>query len=328
MRRGRSGVVVQFVVLALAWGASFLFIKVGLTGLSASQVVLGRLVCGAVALIALCAVRREPLPRQAIVWSHLAVVSVLLCVVPFSLFAWAEQHVSSALASIYNATTPLMAALAGVIALRSEPVSRTAGMGLGLGFVGVVIVMAPWRGGVDGSIPGQLACLFATASYGVAFVYLRRFVSPRGLPAVPVATIQVGLGAVIMLMLTPFVAADPIHPSWQAVTSVIVLGVVGTGLAYVWNTNIVSAWGATSAASVTYLTPVVGVVLGAVVLREKTGWNELFGGFVVILGLVISRRQAPRPNASIVDLDRQGSVDTSPINTAHDGDGADSRGRP
>ena len=102
VRRGglHVGVMGQFVMLALAWGASFLFIKVGLEGLSPPQVVLGRLLAGAAALAAVSLVGRRPLPRELAAWGHLAVVSVLLCVMPFLLFAWAEQHVTSGLASI------------------------------------------------------------------------------------------------------------------------------------------------------------------------------------------------------------------------------------
>lgn len=113
-------VLAQYVALALAGGASFLFIKIGLEGLSPAQVVLGRLLAGAVALGAVTAWTRHRLPREAVVWAHLAVVAVLLCVVPFLLFAWAEVQISSGLASIYNATTPLMTALVAVAALPAE----------------------------------------------------------------------------------------------------------------------------------------------------------------------------------------------------------------
>jgi len=117
---GRS-VLGQYLLLGLAWGASFLFIKVALEGLSPAQVVLGRLVAGAVTLGVVSVVARQPLPRAPRVWVHLAVVSVLLCVAPFLLFAWAEQDVSSGLASIYNATTPLMTML---VALAASPHCR------------------------------------------------------------------------------------------------------------------------------------------------------------------------------------------------------------
>lgn len=291
---------VQFGLLAVAWGASFLFIKVGLEGLSPGQVVLARMVGGAVTLGIICAVTRRPLPRQRAVWGHLLVVSVLLCVAPFLLFAWAEQHISSGLASIYNATTPLMTMVVAMAALPSEPRTRQRVVGVVAGFLGVVVLVAPWTGIGHAGFLGQLACLGATACYGVAFTYLRRFVSPLGLPAVSVACVQVSLGAIVMLLLAPVIALGPVTLTWRVVGSVALLGVVGTGLAYVWNTNVVNAWGATNASTVTYLTPVVGVVLGVTLLGEHLTWSEPVGAALVVLGIAITQGRLSWPRVRAV----------------------------
>ena len=290
VRNMRSGLVLgQFIALALAWGASFLFIKIGLEGLSPAQVVLGRLLAGAAALLLVSAVTRTRLPRSGVVWAHLTVVALLLCVAPFLLFAWAEEHVSSGLASIYNATTPLMTTVVALAALPQERPNRSRLAGLLAGFAGVVVVLGPWRGLGGGSAWAQAGCLLATACYGLAFVYLRRYVAPQRLPAIAVATVQVGIGAVIMLVLTPVLPAHSVHLGWRVATSVLVLGTIGTGVAFVWNTNVVSAWGATNASTVTYLTPVVGVALGVVVLSEQVSWNEPAGALLVITGIAISQ---------------------------------------
>jgi len=281
--------LLQFIALALTWGASFLFIAVGLQGLSPAQVVLGRLVSGAVALAAISLVARQCLPTDPKVWAHLAVVSVLLCVAPFLLFAWAEQGIASGLASIYNATTPLMTMLVALVALPQERPGKVQLLGLATGFLGVLVVLGPWQGSAGGSLAAQAACLLATACYGIGFVYLRRFISPRGLPSLSVATVQVGLGAVIMLALAPWIATGPVVLSTQVVVSVLVLGMAGTGLAYVWNTNLVAAWGAANASAVTYLTPVVGVSLGVLILAEPVTWNQPVGALVVVAGIAISQ---------------------------------------
>lgn len=288
----RAKVLGQFLLLALTWGASFLFIKVGLAGLSPAQVVLGRLMTGAAALAVISAATRQPLPRSAKVWGHLTVVAILLCVVPFLLFAWAEQRVDSGLASIYNATTPMMTVLVALVALPSERPTRTGLAGLAVGFTGVVVVLAPWQGLAGGTLTAQAACLLATLCYGTAFVYIRRFISPTGLPAVAVTTVQVGIGAALMLLAAPFVATTPVHVTWPVVLSVTVLGVFGTGLAYVWNTKVVAGWGATTASTVTYLTPIVGVALGSLVLGELPSWHEPVGAVIVVLGMALLQ---PRP---------------------------------
>src|SRR5262249_27546599 len=123
-------VAAQYGALAVIWGGSFLFIKIGLEGLSPGQVVLGRLVTGALTLAVISGARRSRLPRDPIVWAHLAVVAVLLCDVPFLLFAWAEQRIPSGLASIYNAATPLMTTVWGLAVLPGERPTRARLAGL------------------------------------------------------------------------------------------------------------------------------------------------------------------------------------------------------
>jgi drug/metabolite transporter (DMT)-like permease len=235
------------------------------------------------------------------VWAHLTVTALLMCVVPFLLFAWAQQSIPSGLASIYNATTPLMTTLVALAALPGERPTPARLAGLLTGFAGVLVVLAPWRGLGGGALPAQAACLLATGCYGAAFVHLRRAVAPRGLPALSVATVQVGLGAAVLLALAPFVATAPVRLDPGVVLGVLALGGLGTGLAYLWNTTVVAAWGATAASTVTYLTPVVGVALGAVVLGETVAWNQPLGAAVVVLGIAVSqgrlpgRRAAPAP---------------------------------
>jgi drug/metabolite transporter (DMT)-like permease len=307
--------VIMFVALAATWGASFLFIKIGLEGLTPEQVVWGRLVLGALALLAVSAVTRSPLPRDGRLWAHLLVVALLLCVLPFSLFAWAEQHVSSGVASILNATTPLQTTFVAVAALPHERLTRERFTGLLLGFAGVLVVLGVGGMSAGGQLSGELACLGATASYGMAFVYLRRFVSGRGLSAVTSATVQVLLGACVMVLVTPLIARPAPALTGRVVAAVILLGVAGTGLAFVWNTAIVSRWGATNASTVTYLTPLVGVVLGVLVLGERASWNLPAGAAVVVAGVVVAQgrlgnlrerfrasrrlRRAPREDYSI-----------------------------
>ncbi|EST37711.1 hypothetical protein N566_11465 [Streptomycetaceae bacterium MP113-05] len=287
-------VLAQFVLLALAWGSSFLFIKIGLDGLSPLQVVWGRMVLGAGALWLTALVTRRRIPRDPVLWGHLTVVAVLLCLVPFTLFAWAETRIPSGLASTYNATTPLMAMAWSAALLPSERLTRHGAAGLLLGFAGVLVIVDPFGADLGGNLTAQLACLAATACYGVAFVHLRRFVSPRGLPALSVAVIQVTTGALLMLAATPFLASAPaVAPTRPVLFATVALGVFGTGLAYVWNTNVVAAWGAANAAAVTYLTPVVGVTLGVLLLDEPVAWTQVAGATLVIVGILATHRRLP-----------------------------------
>ncbi|MFF4541734.1 DMT family transporter [Streptomyces aureus] len=284
----------QFVALACAWGSSFLFIKVALEGLTPAQVVWGRLVLGALALCAVMAVTRTRIPRDPGLWLRLSVVSLLLCVVPFLLFSWAEQQLDSGMASVLNATTPLLTLAAGTVALADERLDRRRTAGLLAGFAGVLVLIGPAGLAGGGRLRAELACLGATTCYGVAFVYLRRYITPRGLPAVAVAFVQVTIAAVVMLAATPWLAAPAPRIDTPIALSMLALGGLSTGLAYLWNNNIVRAWGAVNAAAVTYLTPVVGVTAGVILLGERPAWNQPLGALLVIAG-IMAAHGTPRP---------------------------------
>lgn len=288
-----SATLFAFLALALVWGASFLFIKVGLQGLSPAQVVLGRILLGAAALALIMLVTRRRWPRELRVWAHMVVVGTFFCVVPFSLFAWAEQYVPSSLASIYNATTPIMTLLLTPLLLRGERLGRARALGLLIGILGVVVLSAPWQligaGNLGTTVPAQLACLGATVSYGFAGLYLRRFVSGLPYDAVTLSSVQLAMASLVALLVAPFVAGGPVLLSIPVVLSIAALGVVGTGIAYIWFTRIIREWGAVRASTVTYLAPVVGVVLGVLVLGEGIHWYEPVGGAIVIVGILVSQ---------------------------------------
>lgn len=294
--------VLLYLGAALVWGSSFLFMKVGLEGLSPAQVALGRLLLGAVTLVLVMVVLRRRWPRDRRTWGHLAVLGVLLCVVPFQLFAWAGQHLASGLSSILNATTPLMTSLAVALLLPAERLTRRQGLGLLVGAAGVVVIVGPWtylgEGSLAAPLPAVLACLGATACYGLGMTYMRRFVTPLRLPAETVAAGQIVVAAAIVLVLAPVVARGPVTLTWPVVLSMVGLGALGTGMAYVWNTRVVNAWGAQRASTVTYLTPVVGVVLGILVLDERLHWYEPVGGLLVVLGIVVAQRARARTPAA------------------------------
>lgn len=298
----RRGAVVRFAVLALVWGSSFLFMKVAIQGMSAVQVTAGRLVFGSLMLIALMAVGRRAWPRDPRLLAKISVLSVLLCVAPFLLFGWAAQHLPSGLSSIFNATTPIMTLLVGVVALPTERLTRGRIWGFVVALVGVLVVAGPWRidlsGGGTTFLLAQLACLGATLCYGLGAVYSRTILRDTTIESRTMAATQITIGAGIALVLVAAVGRTPMTITPAVLASIIALGALGTGFAYVWFNDIIRAWGAPIAASVTYLTPVVGVVLGAIVLREEVHWNEGVGAVVVIVGILLTQGMLVRRRAA------------------------------
>lgn len=285
-----AAVAVQFVLTGIVWGSSFLFMKVALEGISPAQVAWSRLILGALALGLFVALRRERLPRARGVWLHLTVVAVTFCVVPFLIFAWAQQHVSSGLSSIYNATTPIMTAIMAWAVFRVERLRAVQIAGIAVGILGVMVIIAPWSGlDANQSVGAQLAILGATACYGFSFAYMRRFLSDTGVSALVFSFLNIGLAAAVMLVFTPVLVLTPVRLDGAVVVAVLLLGVLGTGVAYVWNQNVLRAWGPTRASTVTYITPVVGVTLGVLVLHETVSWNEPLGALIVFAGILMAQ---------------------------------------
>ncbi len=283
----------QFGGAALVWGASFFFMRVALDGVSWGQIALIRMLLGAATLAVIVVRMRARLPRSARVLGHFLVLGAVGSYIPYTLFAWAEQHVSSGLASIYNACTPIMTVLMVTLAFRVERITRAQLLGVLIGIVGVAVLVQPWAG-ADGSVAGQLACLGATVCYGFTYAYLRRFVTGTGLGMVETAFLQIGVAAVIALVLAPFLARGAMSLTPGIVLSLLTLGVLGTGLAYLWNLNVMQGLGPTVASTITYVTPVVGVALGAVVLHERLTLTELAGALLVFAGLLCAHGWVPR----------------------------------
>jgi len=287
-----ASVTLQFVLCGVVWGSSFLFMKVGLQGLSPAQVAWSRLLLGAATLGVFVLIRRERLPRSIRVWGHMLVLGISFCVVPFLLFSWAQQHVTSGLASIYNATTPIMTAVIAGLLFRVERLRTVQLLGILVGMAGVGVIIAPWQGlDLAQSIPAQLAMLGATACYGFSLAYMRRFVAHTGMSALTFSFLNIGLGAAVMVVLAPVIALGPVALDPPVVLSVLALGCLGTGVAYIWNQNTLRAWGPTRASTVTYLTPIVGVALGMTVLGEPLSWNEPVGALVVFAGILLAQNR-------------------------------------
>lgn len=282
--------------MGVIWGASFLFMKVGLTGLSFTQVAWSRTVLGAITLAIIAVLARQHLPRELKLWGHFLVVSLLSCFVPYLCFAWAEQSVSSSLASIYNATTPIMTALAVTFAIRVEKLTRSQVIGIAVGIVGVLVIIGPWQGGaLAGTIAGQIACLVATASYGLMYAYIRKFLSHRDIPSGMLALLTIAPSALLFIVLTPVIAWQPVRLDVWVVGAMVLLGAFGTGIAYTWDYNVIRAWGPTATSTVTYITPVIGVVLGVLVLQESLSWHEPVGAVLVLIGILFAQRRVKLP---------------------------------
>jgi drug/metabolite transporter (DMT)-like permease len=308
---------VKFVALSLIWGSSFLLMKVGLDDLHPVQIVTLRILLAAATLGLLLPLTRGRLPRGRRVWGHLFVSSVFLTVVPFTGFVTGEMYVSSALAGIGNATTPIATVLCALAILPSEHLTSRKLLAVLGGFLGVIVIAEPWNLTGRPDPVGFLLVVLAASSYGLGWTYNRRHLADADLGGLAQPTALLLCGSMTMVpvalvwwMLSPVERPSPwavaeqvavtgqagagdAYPLWLSVGAVVVLGVVGTGLAYVFQYDVVRAAGTVVGSTVTYLIPVVSVLLGVLVLGERLGAAQLVG-FAIVLSAALMVNRVPR----------------------------------
>ncbi len=281
-----------FLLLAVIWGTSFLFIRVAVAELHPLWLTFGRVGAGAITLVVVLLATRDRLPRDPRLWAHLAVVALVGVVLPFTLFGYGEQRVSSVLAGIWNAATPLVALPLAVVLFRTEKMTLRRAAGVGIGFLGVLTVLGVWRGVGGAQLTGQLMCFGAAMCYAVAIPYQKRFVAGRAESGVSIVTAQLLVAVAQLAVAAPLLAGAPTPPadlSGRVVAAVLALGALGTGVAFLLNFRIIRLAGSTASTSVTYLMPIVATLVGVSFLDEHIVWNQPVGALIVLAGVAVSQ---------------------------------------
>jgi drug/metabolite transporter (DMT)-like permease len=289
--KSKNSWVPVYLILGVVWGCSFVFIKSGLEFLSPVGVAFFRCALGAITLYSYARYKGISLPRNRMALIHIWVVSLLLNVIPGIFYALAETVVTSVLAAIMNAVTPLMTVLAILLINREEKPALHQLLGLILGFLGVLIVLGAWAGLGDNPLWAILVLLTAVACYGVTFPYTRRFVMPLQIKSEAIVATQLICAASTLLPIYLLSGISITELPAVSVISMVALGVFGSGFAYLWNFKIMQLAGSAIASSVTYLTPLVAVIVGVIFLSEKVTWNEPVGALVVLLGAAIAQER-------------------------------------
>lgn len=276
------------VSLALVWGANFLWIKIGLDAFGPFQLTFGRMVLGAALLLVVVAVRRERLPRDATTWGHLFVAALVGNAVPYTCYALGEIRVDSGIAGSLNATTPLWTLVLGLATRQVARLGMVRAGGLLLGFGGCLLIFTPWEAGVVDPL-GALLCLLAGLSYGISYLYMSRFLAARQLTPTMLSASQLLAACVLSAATLPFDHAGV--PAWSPGPwlALLLLGILGSGLAYVINYELIRTEGAVGASVVTYLIPITSLGLGFLVLDEAVPLLALAGVAAILVGVRASR---------------------------------------
>ncbi len=286
----RNGWLLTFTVLGLVWGSSFLFIKQGVELVTPFGIAFWRSALGALVLAIIVAIKHEKLPRTIKEWAIIWVGGLLMSGIPGVLFGYAQQHVSSALASILNASTPIFTVIAILIAFREEKPKPNVLIGLFVGLIGVGVVLGVWQGFGANDPLAIGALILAVTCYGFGTPFTRKYISTMQFSSTSAVFVQVSTSAITLMPFYLF--GGPLFIGefdFNSVASIIVLGTVGTGLAYIAYYDLIEKVGSAIASSVTYITPLVGVLLGALVLGEAIVWNQPVGGAIVLFGAAIAQ---------------------------------------
>ncbi|WP_198675898.1 DMT family transporter [Kribbella monticola] len=281
------------LLLAAIWGCSFLFISVGVRELHPLYLALGRVLAGAAVLLVILAIKRESLPREPKIWAHTFVMGAIGSALPWTLFGYGEQRVPSLLAGIWNGITPLVVLPVAVLVFRTEKFNAQRAIGLVLGFIGMLVVLGAWQlhGGAD--LTGQLLCMAAACSYGVAIPYQKRFIAGSKLSGTALSASLLLCATVQLAIVAPIVTGHAPPMPWtlslKTVASVIALGALGSGIAFVLNLRVIRLVGASVTSMVTYVMPIFAIIVGVLVLDEHLTWYQPVGALVVLFGVAVSQ---------------------------------------
>ena len=279
----------DFSILTLIWGASFLFIAVAGKAIPPIGVSFLRMALGAVALFIIVKVQGHKYPRTRKAWFHTTIAGIFMSAIPFTLFAFGELKIASGLAGMINAATPVMTVLIILLAFRDQTPTRVQIIGLSVGILGTLVLLGIWNGFGENDPLSVIALLLATVCYGFGSPYIRKYVSPLGLPNTVAVSMQLFTATLVTM---PFYVTGPLTTGvldWAVLGSITTLGVVGTGVAYILYYRVIEQAGSTIASSVTIVQPVVAVILGMLLLSEKLNWYEFVGGLVIIFGALVSQ---------------------------------------
>ena len=276
------------LLLAAIWGASYLFIKVGVRDFQPATLMSLRLLIAFVPLFVFVAATRggarSAARELASVWRAGLALGLLSAAVPFTLVAWGEKHIDSGVAGVAQASLPLFTVL---LALKFKPSERATGdrlIGIALGMVGVGVLTGVDPGNGWWAVAGTIAVLLSSLSYAAGGLFGQTQTATVPGPVLATATVLYGT-----LVLLPWGLVDlPSHaPGWKSIASLLALALVGTAFAQLLLFHVLRLHGASKLSLVTYLMPPFALFYGSTILGEPLRWSALAGLGLILLGVAL-----------------------------------------
>jgi len=297
MSKDATSTLLAFVGLGIVWGATFPITKLVLPYVGPTQIVLIRVVSGFVPLLCYCMITGQMRLAHWRLWPHFLAMSFLATTLYYIAYAWAATEMLSGVASVLSGTAPLLVFVFSAIFLPHERLNWRKAVGVLIGFAGVMLVANPTTSSVTQTTVAGLAFLLLGAiSLSLSFIYARKFLAQFAIPASALVTYQLGIGSILLLLVTPKDGIEQIlaFPG-PAFALVVGLGVLGTGLAYLLYYLIVQRLGAVAASSSTYLPPLVGLVISVALMGEEVSWTSYAAMVCILSGVWLLRDTKPQP---------------------------------
>lgn len=276
----------RILVLSTVWGGSFFFIEIMLESMPPLTTVLGRLVVGLIGLLVMLRLLNQSFGALLSQWRAFALIGLINNAVPFSLIAFGQTQITGSLASIINASTPIMTALVAHWMTTDERLSWHKAVGIGLGFCGVLVLFGPAAWSADATFWGMAAGLSGTVCYAFGSVYSKRL---KHNPPMLNATGQVAYATLWMLPLvfwveSPWLLPLPSSDAWLAMLGI---GLLSTTFAFHLYFQVLRSAGASNVVLVTFLVPVSASTLGILFLNEALSLQDMLAYALIASGLAV-----------------------------------------
>lgn len=294
------------IILASLWGPSFLFIKIAVNEVPPVMLAALRIGIAAVILNVLLILKNERLPSGLDFWKKTIIAGLFAQAIPFILINWGEQYVDSSLASVLNGLMPLFTIITAHFMIADERLTNRKIFGVLLGFVGLVILVAPsLMSGAEGSLSGILAITLAAISYGIGLTYIRKHLAKTPsfkAPAAQLLSVSIYLVPLAFITHSEFSLTDVSHSAWG---SIFILAFFGTAIAFIVYFKLIERSSAAYASLVTYLMPIYGVMLGVIFLNEQVSIWILMGAALILFGISTTKQPTRlKPRAFGLNVDR------------------------
>lgn len=275
----------------LVWGTSFLLINRSLLSFSPEQVVGIRLSIAAIVMLIVLLIKKRRLPTNIVSWIHFIIIAVMGNILPFWLIAVGQTNISSGLAGLLMAVMPLFTIVLAHLFLKDDKINRYKMLGFLIGFSGVGFILAPTIASFPESTLSVLLVLVASFCYALNTVITKAI---RQYDPIVVSSGVLISSTIISFIIWPEILSSIETSSVSLVSgiSVVILGILPTGLAALIYFNIINRTGPTFLSNINYLIPVVAYFIGALALDEVILWHDLLALVLIVFGIVVSRRKA------------------------------------